>query len=268
VARSEARLLFTVWEGLSDLRSDAARLAYFAVLTDPSLTQCGAGPLRVSRWKKQLRWNDADKMRTALSELDEHRKIFIDYDTEEVLVRTLVRRDGVAKMPNVLRSALKSAVLIESHRLRKELAVELRTLHDERADEAEGLLRTVLDECLVVADELEGVQRPRPVAEPEREPDVVEEAGEVPPPERCPKHLEKATGRPCRACGAAKDKAREWHAARLREKDDANAADARARAAVRKKAIAECGACDDRGYVGTSLCDHQPRALIKRRAPS
>jgi hypothetical protein len=266
VARSEARLLFTVWEGLSDLTSDAARLAYFAVLTDPSLTQCGAGPLRVSRWKKQLRWSDADKMSAALSELDEHRKIFIDYDTEEVLVRTLVRRDGVAKMPNVLRSALKSAVLIESPRLRKELAVELRTLHDERAAEAEGLLRAVLDECVVIADELEGVQRPRPAAEPEPAA-VAPEPGEKLPPSRCEKHLAAPSKRACRACGAARDKAREWQTARQQGKDAENAADARARAAVRKKAIAECGQCDDQGYDGTVVCDHQPRALIKRRAP-
>lgn len=267
MARSEARLLFTVWEGLSDLNSDAARLAYFAVLTDPSLTQCGAGPLRVSRWKKQLRWkDDPEKMRKALSELDDHRKVFIDYDTEEVLVRTLVRRDGVAKMPNVLRSAMKAAVMIESHRLRKELAVELRTLHDERADEAEGLLRTVLDECLVVADELEGVQRARPAVEPQTEP-AAEPVGDKAPPTSCPKHAAKPTNRPCRACGAAKDANRQWHADRLRAKDDANAASARVRAGEKKKAIAACGLCDELGYVGTAVCDHRPRALIKRRAP-
>lgn len=267
MARSEARLLFTVWEGLADLNSDAARLAYFAVLTDPSLTQCGAGPLRVSRWRKQLRWSDADKIRAALSELDEHRKIFIDYDTEEVLVRTLVRRDGVAKMPNVLRSALKSAGMIESTRLRKELAVELRTLHDERFGDAKGLLREVLDECLVVADELEGVPRARPVNLEPGDAPAVEELEEKAPPERCPKHLAKPTTRACRACGAARDKAREWHAGRLREKDDGRAADARARAETKRKAIAACGQCDELGYVGTSVCDHQPRALIKRRAP-
>lgn len=267
MARTEARLLFTVWEGLAVL-SDAGKLAYFAVMTDPSLTQCGAGPLRPSRWSKKLGWkSDPSKIEQALSEVDEHRKIFVDHDTEEVLIRTFVRRDGVARMPNVLRSALKSAVMIESHRLRKELAVELRTLHDERADECEGLLRQVLDECLVVADELEGVQYPRPAAESAATEPASGEVEEKAPPERCPKHLEKPTNRPCRACGAAKDKARAWHADRLREKDDANASDARLRGEVRKKAIAACGLCDELGYVGTSVCDHQPRALIKRRAP-
>lgn len=266
MARSEARLLFSVWEGLSDLKSDAAKLAYFAVLTDSSLTQCGAGPLRPSKWCKNLRWK-RDRIEPVLSELDEHRKIFVDHDTEEVLIRTFVRRDGVAKMPNVLRAALKSATMIESLRLRKELAVELRTLHDERAGDAEGLLREVLDECLFVADELEGVQHARPAAEaaPVAEPDPT--SGEKAPPSRCPKHLEKPTNRPCRACGAAKDANREWHTARARSKDDANAAGARARAGEKRKAIAACGACDEEGYVGTVVCDHRPRALIKRRAP-
>jgi hypothetical protein len=264
VARSEARLLFSVWEGLSDLKSDAARLAYFAVLTDSSLTQCGAGPLRPSKWCKKLQW-DSKKMELALSELDEQRKIFVDYDTEEVLMRVMVRRDGVAKMPNVLRAALKSAFMIESHRLRKELAVELRTLHDECYADAEGLLREVLDECLAVADELEGLQRPRVTVVPE--PVTVDEVGEKVPASRCPKHAAADAKRPCRACGAAKDKARAWHAARVRAKDDANAVDARGRAAVRKTEIAACGKCDELGYVGTSVCDHQPRALIRRRAP-
>jgi hypothetical protein len=271
MARSEARLLFTVWEGLSDLKSDAARLAYFVVMTEPSLTQCGAGPLRPSRWSKKLKWKEPELMAAALSELDEHRKIFVDHDTEEVLMRVMVRRDGVAKMPNVLRSALKSALMIESLRLRKELAVELRVLHEERADDAEGLLREVLDECLDVADELEGVQRVRPaavaavaaVSKPAAEPEAVEKA----PPERCPKHLAKPTKAACRACGAAKDKAREWHVARGRAKDDANAVDARVRAVEKKKAVAACDVCDERGYVGTAVCDHRPRALIKRRAP-
>jgi hypothetical protein len=265
MARSEARLLFTVWEGLSDLKSDAARLAYFAVMTEPSLTQCGAGPMRLSRWCKKLRW-DREKLDKALSELDEHRKVFVDHDTEEVLMRVMVRRDGVAKMPNVLRSALKSATMIESHRLRKELAVELRTLHDERYGDAEGLLRVVLDECLFVADELEGVQRARPVAE-QGAASAVAEAGEKAPSTRCEKHAAKASSRPCRACGAAKDRAREWHADRLRSKDDANAVDARVRATEKKKAVAACEVCDERGYVGTAVCDHRPRALIKRRAP-
>ncbi|WP_410633331.1 hypothetical protein [Amycolatopsis sp. cmx-4-83] len=261
MARSEARLLFSVWEGLAEI-SDAAKLAYFAVLTDSSLTQCGAGPLRPSKWCKNLRWK-RDRIEPVLSELDEHRKIFVDHDTEEVLIRTFVRRDGVAKMPNVLRAALKSAVLIESHRLRKELAVELRTLHDERAPEAEGLLREVLDECLFVADELEGVVRPREAAEsaPAAEP----EPGEKAPPSRCPKHEANPTNRPCRACGSAKDANREWHVARARAKDDVNASAARVRAGEKRKAIAACGICDERGYVGTAVCDHKPRALIKRR---
>ncbi|MEU7787703.1 hypothetical protein [Amycolatopsis sp. NPDC049159] len=267
MARTEARLLFTVWEGLAVL-SDAGKLAYFAVMTDPSLTQCGAGPLRPSRWSKKLGWRDEpEKIEAALSEMDEHRKIFVDHDTDEVLIRTFVRRDGVAKMPYVLRSALKAAVMIESHRLRKELAVELRTLHDERAAESSGLLRQVLDECLVVADELEGVHRPRPAAESAATaPAAAEEPGEKAPPERCPKHLEKPTNRPCRACGAAKDKARAWHAERSRAVDDERASDARARAEIKRKLVAACGLCDEQGYVGTAVCDHQPRALIKRRA--
>ena len=268
MARSEARLLFTVWEGLAEL-SDTGKLAYFAVMTDPSLTQCGAGPLRPSRWSKKLGWRaEPSKIEQALSEVDEHRKIFVDHDTEEVLIRTFVRRDGVARMPNVLRSALKSAVMIESPRLRKELAVELRTLHDERADEASGLLREVLDECLFVADELEGVQHPRPVAVAEEAaPAAEQEPREKPPSTRCLKHLDKPSSRPCRACGAAKDKAREWHGERLRSKDDANAADARVRAGEKRKAVAACGLCDEDGYVGTAVCDHKPRSLIKRRAP-
>jgi hypothetical protein len=259
MARSEARLLFSVWEGLSEI-SDSAKLAYFAVLTDSSLTQCGAGPLRPSKWCKNLR-------EPVLSELDEHRKIFVDHDTEEVLIRTFVRRDGVAKMPNVLRAALKSATMIESLRLRKELAVELRTLHDERAPEAEGLLREVLDECLFVADELEGVQRARSAAAPDPEPAAAEPVGEKAPPTDCPKHAANPTNRPCRACGSAKDANREWHAARTRAKDDANASAAHVRAGEKKKAVAACEVCDELGYVGTAVCDHRPRALIKRRAP-
>ena len=52
--------------------------------------------------------------------------MFVDHDTEELLIRSFVRNDGVLKMPNIFKAALSSAAGIESPKLREVLAGELR----------------------------------------------------------------------------------------------------------------------------------------------
>ncbi|UKD55116.1 hypothetical protein L3Q65_45940 [Amycolatopsis sp. FU40] len=267
MARSHARLLFTVWQGLSDVDSDAAKLVYFAVMTEPHTTQCGSGPVRFGRWLKNLGWSEESALRDALDELGKTRKVLIDWETDEFLLRSFIRSDEVWRQPQVLRGGLKAARQIESPLLRHELAAELRRIHDEHVGEVDGLTWEVLaNEVPATADVLDGgrldldedVAGRAAVAEPRTT------AGR--PPARCPKHLEKPTTRACRACGAARDKAREWDAAQDRAKDKARTEEAHAKAAARRAAIDECDRCDADGYVGTALCDHKPRTLRPRRA--
>src|SRR5690606_238647 len=83
------------------------------------------------------------------------RFIVVDSDTEEVLVRSFIRNDGVLKQPNVFKNALRCAEGVESQAIRSALAVELR--------------RTGRSDAARVADEIDppGTD-PDPVPDPSR----------------------------------------------------------------------------------------------------
>jgi hypothetical protein len=133
VPRSHARILVSIWTD-PDFRalSPEAQRAYMLLLSQGSLNNAGVLPLTVKRWAAGCHATTTGDVEKALAELDDHRYVVVDEDTEEVLVRSFIRNDGISKQPQMLKSALKEAVGIESARLRSVLAQELRKL--ERAD--------------------------------------------------------------------------------------------------------------------------------------
>lgn len=133
MARSQANLQPTILEGLAGT-TPMEKLLYIALLVEPTVNHAGVGAVRVSRWAKEMEVLIAD-VEKALLGLDEKRYALVDHDTEEILVRTLIRNDGVAKQPNVLRGALREAVLTRSPRLRHAIALELRRLPPKPADQ-------------------------------------------------------------------------------------------------------------------------------------
>ena len=132
MARSKANLKFSIFDGLRGL-SREAKLLYIRLLVEPTMTQAGVGALRERRWARDTEMTLAE-VEKALRELDEKGYALYDEDTEEFLVRTLIRNDGIAEEPNVLWAALRAAVAVESPRLRKVLASELRKLPPKPAD--------------------------------------------------------------------------------------------------------------------------------------
>jgi hypothetical protein len=129
VARDHARIQCDIWGdkdwvGLSAL----AKLLYVQLLSQPKLSYAGLLDMAVKRWARAHPDHSIAEIRAALSELDAARMLVVDHDTEEVLVRTLVRNDGIYKQPQVLAAALRQAFEIESPILRAALAAELRRL--------------------------------------------------------------------------------------------------------------------------------------------
>jgi len=80
------------------------------------------------------------------------------------------------------------------------------------------------------------------------------------PSPHCPRHP-GGTDAPCRACGDAKRAHREWEAQRDLAVIAARSAAALERAELRARAILECELCDDEGYAGTAVCDHDPHTV-------
>jgi hypothetical protein len=174
VARSEARLRFDIWRGLDGL-SAPARLLYAVLLTEPTVNHAGVGALRLSKWAANcgLSLNETQK---ALHELMAGEWVFVDGSTEEVLVRTMIRRDGVAEQPNLLKCALREAVQTESGKLRRVLAAELRKLPPRRPDGVSKTGRMIIyPDPHKIAEELErmgsrnpSATHPEPIGNPSK----------------------------------------------------------------------------------------------------
>ena len=91
------------------------------------------------------------------------------------------------------------------------------------------------------------------------------------PPSKCFAHRDDPNPPKCGACADARRAHDAWDAERAEhERADALARYAEARRAGedRARAIAACGLCDPDGYVGTSLCDHDPATVERNRAGS
>lgn len=79
------------------------------------------------------------------------------------------------------------------------------------------------------------------------------------PSTRCLRHEgQPDDGTPCGPCADARRARQAWEAAQARLAVEWQAAQRQAAAAARRLAIADCPMCDDRGYVGTRRCDHNP----------
>lgn len=162
MARSEARLQFGMWRTGLDGLSAHAKLVYAVLLTEPTINHSGVGAIRTSRWARDASLTIAETDK-ALSELVAEDKILLDDDTEEVFVRTLIRRDEVYKQPYVLKGALKEALQTASTPIRRRLAEELRKLPPRQPD---GVSKTggkiVYPDPHATADQLDPPTSPKP----------------------------------------------------------------------------------------------------------
>lgn len=132
MAREYAKNWITTWTD-EDFCTQPVfdKLLYQVLLGQPPtlLNYAGVQPLSMRRWRKAMR--DGDRMPTevdimgALVRLERRRYVFTDDDTCEVLIRSFIRRDEVAKQPNVLLSALRAAALVESPKIAAVLLAEL-----------------------------------------------------------------------------------------------------------------------------------------------
>jgi hypothetical protein len=127
MARSHGRLLARIWSD-DDFRAlpvDAQQL-YALLISQPNLSHAGTISITVRRWAGMSVDATTESVLAALRVLSDRRFVVVEWDTEELLVRTLVRNDGVFKQPKVLRAAKADALAVASPKIRAALAAELR----------------------------------------------------------------------------------------------------------------------------------------------
>jgi hypothetical protein len=116
------------------LDSDPQRV-YLMLLSYPTRDNAGVIPLTLRRWVNATADMTVERFTAALRALTAARFIVIDWNTEEVLIRTLAKNDETFHQTNIWINALKSARKIQSALLRWTLANELEKLPSHKAEE-------------------------------------------------------------------------------------------------------------------------------------
>jgi hypothetical protein len=113
------------------------------LISQESINMAGVLPKQLRRWAGCVDGWTPEGVQSALDRLTERRYTLVDEDTEEVLVRSLIRNDEAYKTPGMLKSILKSAEHTQAPELRTALAVELGRLdplEGKKAEEGAALI--------------------------------------------------------------------------------------------------------------------------------
>lgn len=126
MAQDFAPLLRSIWsdEDWRALSVDGQHV-YLMLLSHPDRNAAGVLSLTVKKWTRLAVDMTGPRLSVALTELDTAGFIVVDDETEEVLVRSFIRRATVYKHIRMLANALREASEVESPRLRSALAQEL-----------------------------------------------------------------------------------------------------------------------------------------------
>lgn len=135
MARSEARLLTEVWEDRDFIAlTDTAQRLFMFLLSQPDLAHSGVIALRERRWSRKCANQGTGDVERDLKALEAGRFIVVDWDSEEILIRSLIRRDRIFKQPNVMRAAVDNVPLIESRLILRALGVEMERIRRDNPD--------------------------------------------------------------------------------------------------------------------------------------
>lgn len=136
MARTYAKVYVSIWAGDFQELSIGAQGLYFRLLTDAKLTMCGVADWRPKRLTQSFKGMTAPALRALSEELERARYIVVDEDTEEVLIRSFVRHDGVLKSPNLTKAMAADWLSVTSQKIKNAIALEVH-----RAIESEPTLK-------------------------------------------------------------------------------------------------------------------------------
>lgn len=149
MARKFGQINSQTWTD-SDFKQDLgvdAQWLYFVLCSQSNLNGAGVVPLQDRKWRKYARDMNDDRIEAALAELQSYWYVLVDEETEEVLIRTFIRNDGLWKQPNVLLGALRSAEGVMSDTLRAVIWDELQRIpFDKLSEERAGKARDMVVE--------------------------------------------------------------------------------------------------------------------------
>lgn len=116
------------------LLTHGAQWLYKYLLVSPTLNLCGVADWRPARIAAAARDVDTADVLVWAGELSTEFFIVIDEETEEVLIRSFFRHDGILAQPNPMKGAAREFAAVASSRLRGAISFELRRLREEYPD--------------------------------------------------------------------------------------------------------------------------------------
>lgn len=169
MARGHGRILASIWEDSDFIDLDPApQRMYLFLISQPNLNHAGLLPLTLKRWSRKAKGLTVDEVERVLAELAARRFVVIDEETEELLIRTFVRNDGVWKQPKVMAAMVSGAQEISSPALRRALLAEMDALPLDELSNVPGprgaSVRQQVDDHLAALRQAIRVPEPAPTA--------------------------------------------------------------------------------------------------------
>lgn len=135
MARDRANIRVDLWAD-DDWRklSVGAQHLYMLLLSHSTLSYAGVADWRPGRLAALTAGSTVEDVRQYAKELSEAAFIYTDDETEEVMVRSFTRHDGVLKHPRLHVSMANDFACIASNNIKQFVAFEIQKLHREEPD--------------------------------------------------------------------------------------------------------------------------------------
>lgn len=132
MARDRANINTNLWAD-QDWRDipKGAKYLYLMLLSHPTLSYVGVADWRIGRLAAMSPDDTTKQLHADAQALQDARFIFIDEDTEEVLIRSFLRHDGLLKQPKLSISMVNAFASATSKPIRQIITNELQRLQGE-----------------------------------------------------------------------------------------------------------------------------------------
>jgi hypothetical protein len=132
MARDRANIATNIWTD-QDWRNlpTAQQHLYLLLTSHPTLSYSGVADWREARLAAMTADATPESVRAAAEGLQAERFVFIDDETEEILIRSFLRHDGLLKQPKLSISMVNAYGAIASARVREVVTFELQKLYRE-----------------------------------------------------------------------------------------------------------------------------------------
>lgn len=127
MARDYARIMTSIWRNNEfRLLAEAPQRAYLMLVTQPDISAAGVLALRVRRWADMASNTTAESLAHAFRALEAGRFIVVDWDAEELLIRSFIRWDAGFSNPKRRPVILRDASQVVSASITHHLVTEFK----------------------------------------------------------------------------------------------------------------------------------------------